>query len=168
MASRLRESARKAFKPASEAGPCSACPWRTANQGTRHPHGWYTKANLRRLWSGLRRGERMTCHPTDPDNLVPEGGRAVPEHVATRECTGALILVQRELQRINDDVLAGGNLTAYRRDNPKGLTREGMAVHFANLQWGGALPGTLPMAKPNLNDTEVAYAELTPWEVRHG
>ena len=52
--------------------PCQACPWRVENHGKRHPDGWYTKANLRRLWSGIRRGEEMSCHPTDPSNPVSE------------------------------------------------------------------------------------------------
>jgi hypothetical protein len=39
--------------------------------------GWYTKANLQRLWAGMRRGEDMTCHPTDPDKPGPSGGTPV-------------------------------------------------------------------------------------------
>lgn len=158
-----RGSRRTSFRPAAEAGPCASCPWMLANAGKPTAHGWYTKTNLRRLWSGLRRGERMTCHGTDPDNEPLPGKAAPKDGHPTAECTGALVLIQRELQRVNDDIEAGGNLTAYRRENPNGLTREGMAVHAMNVQWGGAMPGTLQMAKPNLNDTRVGYAELTPW-----
>lgn len=56
---------------------CSACPWRLANQGKRHPDGWYAKANLSRLWSRLRRGEAMSCHPSDPNNEVSEKAQAL-------------------------------------------------------------------------------------------
>lgn len=75
MSRRIRASGRgpaRKVAEASTAGPCAQCPWRTSNQGKRHPDGWYTKANLRRLWAGLRRGERMTCHPTDPANPVSD------------------------------------------------------------------------------------------------
>lgn len=166
MATRTRGSRRTKFQPASTVGPCKSCPWLLTNQGRRTAHGWYTKANLQRLWAGLRRGERMTCHATDPDNQPLPGSPDVPEGVVTRECTGALVLVQRELQRVADDLESGGNLSVYRRQNPKGLTREGMGLHLMNLQWGGAMPGTLAMAKPNLNDERVGYAELQPWEPR--
>lgn len=46
--------------------PCLACPWGTANRSRPTPGGWYSRRNLDRLWSGLRRGARMSCHPTDP------------------------------------------------------------------------------------------------------
>lgn len=67
-----------AVKPATQ-HPCVHCPWRAANQGKPHPGGWYTKANLQRLWAGMRRGGDMTCHPTDPAIPVPEGIRPAPE-----------------------------------------------------------------------------------------
>ena len=72
--------------------PCAACPWLTANHRRPHPDGWYSDANRRRLWSGLRTGDApgMTCHPTDPNN------QPVGDHVVTRECTGAWLLVARE------------------------------------------------------------------------
>lgn len=157
-------SARTEFAPATS--PCAACPWRTANQGRRHPDGWYTKANLRRLWAGLRRGERMTCHPTDPDNPTPPGVAGPAEGHPTRECAGALVLVQREAQRLGELVEAGGNLADYRRDHPRGLTRVGMAQVFANLQWGGVMPGTLEMAKVDLNTPGISAPGVVDWEPR--
>lgn len=85
--------------------PCSACPWRKSNQGKRHPHGWYSQANLRRLWKGLRSGDApgMSCHPTDVNNEVPDGHKPVPEGTKMMECAGALLLVQRELRRAQAD-----------------------------------------------------------------
>jgi len=155
-------SERTEFAPAADS-PCAACPWRTTNHGRRHPDGWYTKRNLRRLWAGLRRGERMTCHPTDPDNPVPEGAaRPAPGH-ATRECTGSLVLVQREAQRINDTLVGGGGWRDYQQANPLGLTRGGAAVVITNVV--RPMPGTLPMAKPDLN-APVSCPGLTPWEPR--
>lgn len=107
--------------------PCSHCPWRRANQGTRHPHGWYSKKNLRRLWSGLRSGKApgMSCHPTDPNNEVPEGhGTPAPDGNQPTECAGALIMVQRELRRFEAES------STYLKTRKRGLTREGL------LWWG--------------------------------
>ena len=88
-------------EPAGET-PCAECPWRTVNQGKRHPDGWYNRANLKRLWNKLRRGDMMSCHPTDPRNPVSvhaalKGQRMAKLGATPRECAGALILQQREL-----------------------------------------------------------------------
>jgi hypothetical protein len=59
-----------AVKPACPRA-CSSCPWRLSNQGSKpDPHKFYTPANLRRLWHGMRNGARMSCHPTDLDLSV--------------------------------------------------------------------------------------------------
>ena len=112
--------------------PCGACPWRTANHGRRHPDGWYTKANLRRLWAGLRTGVApgMTCHPTDPNNPVPDGWRGVPADTVTRECAGAQLLVQREIRIFERMAQVLGMdypvLKLYRLLRPRGLTTTGL------------------------------------------
>src|SRR5213075_927488 len=156
----VRETKRTAFAPATS--PCAQCPWRTANQGTRHPLGWYTKRNLRRLWVGLRGGERMTCHPTDPDNPPAPGTRGAPDGTATRECAGAQILVQRELQRLGELIEADVRdpWSVYLADNPRGLTKRGAALAAMNVQWGGAMPGLLEVGGVNLNDETVSHVEL--------
>jgi hypothetical protein len=166
MASRV-ESKRTGFAACAER-PCAQCPWRTENQGKRHPLSWYTKANLRKLWKGLRRGERMTCHPTDPDNPPEPGKRGAPEGVATRECAGAQILVQRELTRFGELLESGVDdpWGAYQAQHPMGLTKIGMSLAAMNVQWGGAMPGTLEVGAVDLNDSAVGYAELTPWKPR--
>ena len=148
--------------------PCVDCPWLIANAGRRNGVGWYSKRNLAMLWAGLRRGERMTCHPTDPDNPPsPVTGRQAPEGATTLECRGALILVQREVQRAGDILKAGGTFADYRRAHPRGLTRKGMAAHLAAIVFGGIpVVGGPEMARPNLNDASVAYAKLEPWEPR--
>jgi hypothetical protein len=145
--------------------PCRACPWRIDNHSKPHPDGWYTKANRDRLWSKLRRGEGMSCHPTDPRNPVSDraqevGYRPAPEHAEVRECVGALVLQQREGQIINDMLTAGGTFTGYRKRRPRGLTREGIAVVIERLIFGGTL-GTRAMPKPDLN-APVGHDPL-PW-----
>jgi hypothetical protein len=103
--------------------PCSECPWRIANHGKKHKHGFYTKANLARLWREIRAGgQGQSCHPTDPSH--PDHG-AKPD-TETRECPGSVILVLRELQRLNDV----GGVEEYRKIRRKGLTRDGI------LYWG--------------------------------
>ena len=79
-----------------------------------------TLSNIRRLWAGMRRGEHMTCHPTDPHNPVIEkalakGIQPAPESARTIQCIGAVILQQREWMVFQD--VYGGNLARYRREH---------------------------------------------------
>lgn len=119
------------------ATPCAACPWLTGNHRRPHPEGYYTDANRRRLWNGLRTGEApgMTCHPTDPEN------QPVKDVQRTRECAGAVILAQRELTAFE----ASGNLAEYRRGRKLAMTREGLlATAMAPMPYpmGRGLAGT--------------------------
>src|SRR5690349_1270948 len=105
--------------------PCSHCPWRTENHGKPHPDGWYTAANRKRLWAKLRRGESMSCHPTDPENPVSEKARAAGAVVAkegsqVRECIGAIVLQQREVMRFQ------AQPDAYLKLHSNGMTRRGL------------------------------------------
>lgn len=138
---------------------CAHCPWRVSNQGKRHPGHWYTLANLRRLWTGLRSGEApgMTCHPTDPNNPVPEGCPSVPEGTETRECTGALIIVTRELKLLEK----AGDFKSYRFLRRVGLTRDG-AVHWAlgRCTLGGTPMGTGAAIPALEDDPDVQYGPL--------
>lgn len=133
--------------------PCDACPWRTANQGIKHPHGWYTKTNLRRLWAKLRRGESMTCHPTDPRNEVPDGIKPVPQDIQTFECAGAVILKQREFMKLQHE------LVAYYKAHPKGLTRIGAARMLEQ-----ELFSLRTRQRPNLNADGIGYEPLGEWD----
>jgi hypothetical protein len=154
--------------------PCANCPWRLSNQGKRHPSGWYTKRNLRRLWQGLKRGEAMSCHPTDPNNPVgPEdeaaGHRPAPEGMDPRECAGALVLVQREVevfqavarQRDEEEPGAKDGLRAYRRLRPRGMTQEGLAEVVSRVLFGGTPFGGADMTTPDLNDADIGHPDLT-------
>ena len=105
--------------------PCAACPWLTANHGRHHPEGWYSEANRRRLWAGLRTGEApgMTCHPTDPCN------QPVADHVVTKECYGAWLLIAREINAFQ----AADSWSAYRTGRKLAMTKEGMFIAAAEF-----------------------------------
>lgn len=139
----------------SEADPCLACPWRTSNHGKRHPDGWYTRRNQDRLWTGLRNGDAMSCHPTDPGNEVTpaaqaKGYRPAPAAAEPLECRGAIILQQRELHLLGQNF--GGNYRHYRQARPGGLTRAGASALILRLAFGGVpVIGGAPMGRPNLN-----------------
>jgi hypothetical protein len=150
--------------------PCSKCPWRTANQGTPHPHGFYTKANLRRLWGGMRKGVRMTCHPTDPRMAEFEGYEGTAKAPETRECAGALILIQREMDRVQDAMRAAeadgtkDGVARYRAENARGLSRDGIVAHFEAAVFGGIpMIGGLKMGAVDLNHPDIGYDQLEPW-----
>lgn len=93
--------------------PCATCPFLRANFGKPNPEGydpkaataqhgrqffdWYSTKNLARLWNGgLKRGEGMICHATDP-NATEYGGKAcAPGN--ERLCVGALAVVMLHLK----------------------------------------------------------------------
>lgn len=162
----MKTSARTEFRVAGSHA-CGACPWRLANQGVPHPGGWYTKANLRRLWNGLRRGVRMSCHPTDPDMTWSDCSchEPPPPGTATRECAGALILIQREMAHLQVVLEAGGSFADYQREHPMGLTKRGAATHANAMLFGGVpfVGGGLQMAQPDLDDDGVGYPPLGEW-----
>lgn len=149
------------------AQPCSACPWRTENQGKPNAHGFYTKGNLRRLWNGLKRGERMTCHPTDPEMAEFEGYEKTADRERTHECAGAQTLVQRELAYFGQaakDVEAGREdgpaFSLYkRRRGPAAMTRAGLAEHVSAALFGGT-PFALEVRRVNIADERVSYGPL--------
>lgn len=153
--------------------PCAQCPWRTANQGTPHPHGFYAKKNLRRLWAGLRTGERMTCHPTDSRMAEFEGYEHTAEREHLHECAGALILVQREMVRLQDEMqgaerdgVAAEGYKRYRKLHPRGILREGY-VRIAFAISATSNPITGPHARTmDLNVEGVGHPDLSEWTPR--
>jgi hypothetical protein len=155
---------------------CSRCPWRLANQGQPHPHDFYSRANLRRLWAGLKNGERMTCHPTDPRMCEFEGYEQQAGKSVTRECTGALTLIQRELHLFMaaaKQATAAGDTSAlkrYRDERVRGqaMTPAGLQIHAVSLASTGDVPVLGIRAMPGLelaqiNDLEVGYSTLGAW-----
>jgi hypothetical protein len=146
---------------------CSSCPWRLANQGSKpDPHKFYTPANLKRLWSGMRDGYHMSCHPTDPRMAEFAGYEPLAARDTAHECTGSLILVQREFmlfqQMCEADPKGKKTLQAYRRRRPNGLTRNGL-LEVINRGLFGHIPilgGGVKMATPDLSDLEIGYPAL--------
>ena len=155
-------------RQAAECAPeaCAACPWRVSNKGKPSPvvdnqaYGWYTQANLRRLWQGVKRGEIMTCHPTD-HTMRQANGKFIDQDVQTRECTGSVILQQREMQTLQD---VSHHIKVYRQTRRFGLTRIGIETIITRLLYARVpLADVVPMGKPNLNDSDVQYAPLGEW-----
>jgi len=95
---------------------CDQCPWRKVNQSKRHKFGFFTQANLKRLWNGLRKGNPMSCHKTDTGH---------PDHVACgakgdkpKECAGSIIVIRQELQMIanwNDNTVTDDGIIEYKK-----------------------------------------------------
>jgi hypothetical protein len=150
--------------------PCRGCPWFAENHGKPHPDGWYTKRNLAGLWKGLRRGESMSCHPTDPTNPVSDkaqakGYRPAPDGAKVRRCAGAEILQQRELQIVNDLARTEAKaLQAYRRLRPGGLTADGIARLIERAVFG-AMSGD-ELLTVNLNAPVDNGTDRLPWTSR--
>lgn len=163
----MTSTSRPSVAPATDI-PCLACPWRTANQGQPTPGGWYSRRNLDRLWSGLRRGARMSCHPTDARmaDVVQDGYvgfTPAPDGARTRECAGATTLVQREFTVLQERY--GADITAYRKARPKGLTRHGILALLERAVFGGSVLDPSAMTRPDLNNPDVGHAALT-WPSR--
>jgi hypothetical protein len=165
---------RQAFRPPTPS-PCSECPWRVSNRGRANQHGFYTARNLARLWSGLRRGQRMTCHPTDPHMSDFAGYEDTAVRTVTHECAGAAILVQRELARFQDAAHAAeseGQRDAFRRyraGRKKTMTFAGLQAAVTTYLFGAAPPpfgDGLPTRKMDLNEPDVQYEPLGEWSAR--
>ncbi|HEX7095684.1 MAG TPA: hypothetical protein VF183_07360 [Acidimicrobiales bacterium] len=144
---------------------CNACPWRLANEGKPHPHKFYASANLARLWKALRRGGRMSCHPTDPRMAEFEGYEDTADRDETHECAGALTIVQREFslfQALSKEDPKANALAAYRRLRPGGVTREGLISVMERAIFSGTALGGVRMTLPDLGDEAIGYSKL-PW-----
>lgn len=146
--------------------PCSQCPWRLANQGKRSPGGFYTKANLRRLWNQVRNGgRRQSCHLTDPSHPDHRAAGA-PENAKVQECPGSVILVKRELMKMANEsgVITSSGLANYKRIHmKKGLTIQGVRywvidrIAFANAP--AIMGGDGPLPEVDVHDPEIGLPD---------
>jgi hypothetical protein len=148
--------------------PCDQCPWRLANQGKKHKFGFYTKANLRRLWNQVRGGgTAQSCHLTDPSH---------PDHIAVgakpgataQECPGSVILVLREVQRMADanNVIDDTAPKRYLAARKKGLTKLGILYWvFRRIHLGGVpYVGAEKLPEVDQDDPDIGL----PAELREG
>lgn len=153
---------RREIQPANDRA-CKDCPWRASNRGRANEHGFYTAKNLRRLWVGMRNGERMTCHPTDPRMAEYSGYEKTDDAPVVRECAGSLLLKAREISLLNDLGRAlpkGADLMrAYRAASPLGLTRKGIKKIIKD-QFEGAIGQTLSVRPTITGDPDVAYVKV--------
>jgi hypothetical protein len=119
---------------------CSQCPWRLSNHGQRTPGGFYTAANLRRLWGEIRRGGGMqSCHLTDPSHPRHIEAGCSP-NAKTHECPGSVLLVRRELGQMADEsgIITSESTRAYLDRRRYGLTRQGILYWlFQRVQLAG-------------------------------
>jgi hypothetical protein len=148
--------------------PCDQCPWRLSNQGKRHQFGFYTLANLRRLWNQIRRGGgAQSCHLTDPSHPDHVAVGAKPEATA-RECPGSVIVVLREVEQMAnaERVVTPESMARYRSTRKKGLTKEGILFWVVSrLQYGGVpFVGGVKLPDVDVTDATVGLPEV----LRHG
>ncbi|MDA4131846.1 MAG: hypothetical protein OK454_01795 [Thaumarchaeota archaeon] len=139
--------------------PCQQCPWRLANQGKKHKHAFYTKANLRRLWGQIRRGGgAQSCHLTDPSHPDHIDAGAKPGAKA-QECPGSVIVVLREVTKMaeGNEVTNDGvkKYLAMRKKN--GLTKRGILFWVVSrIQFGGVpMIGGLKLPEVDVTDKEI-------------
>lgn len=103
----------------------------------------------------------MSCHPTDPRMAEFEGYEALAVRESTNECTGALIIVQREWMVFQNLALENPKskktLQTYKKLRPNGMTREGLILIAERAMFGGTFLNPVAMARPNLGDEEVGY-----------
>jgi len=159
------QTAGAAARPCDDRKACPPCPWRLSNRGKPHPDDWYAPENLERLWQGVRDGEPMSCHPTDPSNPVtPEaqaaGYRPAPAGAKRLECIGAVVAAQRELQIL--DTIFEGDYRAYRRARPAGLTKVGAGEIVSRLMFGHT-PLAVSMPRPDLNHPDLGGVDGLDW-----
>lgn len=137
-------------------GVCIQCPWRLANQGARHPSGFYTKKNLIRLWNQIRGGGwPQSCHLTDPNH--PDHVKAGCKPDATpRECPGSVVIVVRELLKLRgpdpEHAIEPEDCDRYLKDRRRhGLKRSGLLYWLLERVKFGGIPFFGGSKVPNVN-----------------
>jgi hypothetical protein len=153
--------------------PCATCPFLKSNFGKPSPEGfdprrataqhgrrfydWYSLENLRRLWNGgIRKGEVMICHATDPGAEVYGGKSAAPGN--ERPCLGSIAVVIRHLKFIEGLIKEGRQPNEWPKlyraaAGPYPLTKAGMFAWAmmvntgrTDLLGGMPIPESLPAA----------------------
>jgi hypothetical protein len=149
--------------------PCDTCPWRLANRGKPLPVGWFSKKNLARLWSKLRRGESMSCHKSVADSKMVDNPKPASEGTQEQECAGAAILQQREFTRLQDALTLEGKLgyQCYKDKHPNGLTKNGARTIVERHMYGDVpFVGRSKNLPVNLNEPGIGHDSLVEWTPR--
>jgi hypothetical protein len=142
------------------ASPCATCPWLRENHGKVNPAdpSWYTLANAKRLWNGIRQGEAMICHATDPESADYGGKGAKPGH--ERMCVGMLVLVARTFKMLGTTKPAeykkgaGGKMR---------MTPRGILAWIERFTFRGSAIGTPKDVMPVSYDGAAAARCGVPW-----
>ena len=164
--------------------PCATCPFLTKNHGRENPNGftekkkndkslidWYDSRNLTRLWrDGIRKGEAMLCHSSDPEAAKYGGTNAKKGH--EKLCTGSVILVYKHLKFLERTIkkLENPKLVQqlYRAKAGKyPMTKEGQAIWLWNFAIGktNVFNGLIV---PKIISREIAEQVTTPPSNRSG
>jgi hypothetical protein len=142
--------------------PCPQCPWRTANHGKRHFGGFYSKANLTRLWNQVRGGGApQSCHLTDPSHAdhIKAG---CSQDAQARECPGSVILILRELRSMANagdepNIIDVQAIDAYLKRRRKGLKKTGILYWLVSRYHMGGVP---VLGGPKLPEVDEADPEI--------
>ena len=152
---------------------CNVCPWLRKNHNkpaTPRPPGykvdeesgdyvddWFGDENRARLWEGLRDGEAMSCHASDPvqwENLDQSKPREI--------CAGMLLLVKKELDVFEEVIVSmpgaspAKTYRAYKKLRPGGMTRDGLERWAVNLTFPCILGGLADVIPKVVPDVDVA------------
>lgn len=142
------------MKPDQPLRICETCPWLTKNHGKKHTSawyrehptikGWYSKANLRRLWAGLRTGAApgILCHSTDPDSK-DYGGKGTIKPGKERACAGALNLIY-------------ANVNAFAKNQPQPFQPQMTKHAIADYVWR-RITGQLPVVEDRQADVSLPW-----------
>jgi len=91
---------------------------------------------------------------------VFSGYEALAERDTINECTGALVVVQREwmvFQGMCEADPKGKTLQQYRKLRPNGLMRSSLIALMERAVFGGSVLNPVAMSRPNLGDVKIGY-----------
>lgn len=141
----------KEFKKGQCAKACKTCPWLTVNHNKRPDlENWYSTANLKRLWEGIRSGSPMICHSTDPE-AINYGGTKEIKPGKEMHCVGSLVLVMAHanyLGKLSDQAASSYWKKLY------SFTRHGLAAFAERMLF----------EKKSLPDAVDTQGISVPWE----
>lgn len=177
-------------KRVESSSPCATCPFVRTNFGRPNPEGydpkaaeeanpgqrffdWYSTANLRRLWLGIRSGEAMICHATDPGASCYGYDKKTAAPGNERPCVGALAVILLHLKFVerfvhaNPKAKPGEVLKAYRAAAGRfPMPREGLVAWTLQInsgRAGGSIFGVGGLVIPASLSAEAAAACGVPW-----